>query len=100
MKLISDKYQKARGGYSRLLKVSCERCNELICVYQKDGPGQLRRMYSDRILQPKISWKLNQKLVCRKCKKWLGIAVVFKKEKRKCFIMFQDVINKRVTKFN
>ena len=45
----NDKYRKARGGYSRLLSVSCQKCGDQICLYQKDGPGNLRRMYIVRL---------------------------------------------------
>lgn len=26
-----DKYKKARGGYSRLLEISCQKCGNIIC---------------------------------------------------------------------
>jgi hypothetical protein len=29
----NDKYKKACGGYSRLLDISCQKCNEHICQY-------------------------------------------------------------------
>ena len=53
----NDKFKRARGGYSRMLQISCEKCNAKICKYQKDGPGNLRRMYIDRIFESKISIK-------------------------------------------
>ena len=46
---VNDKYKKVRGGYSRLLEISCEKCGSVLCHYQKDGPGILKRMYFDRI---------------------------------------------------
>lgn len=39
MKLKNDKYKKVRGGYSRLLSISCQECGFDVCLYQKDGPG-------------------------------------------------------------
>lgn len=51
----SDSYKRARGGRSRLLEITCEKCGERICLYQKDGPGNLRRMYIDRIIDPLVS---------------------------------------------
>ena len=48
-----DKYKTARGTHSRLLNLFCRVCGEKILVYQKDGPGNLRRLYFDRILFPK-----------------------------------------------
>ena len=59
--LKNDIYRKARGGYARLLNISCRKCKQLLFVYQKDGPGNLRRLYLDRIL-PSLSLSLkNQK---------------------------------------
>lgn len=31
MKLKSDKYKKARGGHSRLLEITCDKCASLVC---------------------------------------------------------------------
>ena len=52
VKFKSDKYRKARGNYSRFLNVLCEHCGAKILVYQKDGPGPLKRLYLDRIFAP------------------------------------------------
>jgi hypothetical protein len=93
-----DKYRKSRGGYSRLLEVSCEKCGEIVCHYQKDGQGPLKRLYADRVVDLKSAWKNNQKLVCRKCKRWLGIASKYQEEKRPCFILFQDSVIKNIKK--
>ena len=51
-KFKKDKYASNRGGTSVLLEISCEHCGEHVCYYQKDGPGQLKRMYCDRIVSP------------------------------------------------
>jgi hypothetical protein len=95
-KLKQDKYREARGGYSRLLKVTCEYCGGLVCVYQKDGPGPLKRMYLDRIL--KVYADAKAKLICKKCKSWLGIKSKYAKENRPCYILFESVIKKKVVK--
>ena len=47
----NDKFKKVRGGYTRLLDISCACRQTHICVYQKDGPGILKRMYLDRIIK-------------------------------------------------
>ncbi len=49
LKLKSDKYRKARGGYSRFLNVFCHHCGHKVLMYQKDGPCELKRLYMDRI---------------------------------------------------
>ena len=91
--LKNDKYRKTRGGYSRLLSISCEKCGSNICIYQKDGPGNLRRMYLDRIIDPKIS--LSRKdLSCPKGH-LLGVKIIYEKEKRPAFRMFVDAVKKK-----
>ena len=92
----NDKYRKKRGGYSRLLQISCQKCDSLICLYQKDGPGNLRRMYINRIFDPKIS--LSRKdLTCSKGH-LLGVKTIYKKEKRPAFRLFVDSVIKKIVK--
>lgn len=47
-----DKYQRARGGKSRMLNIHCANCNAWILKYQKDGIGALMRCYLNRIFAP------------------------------------------------
>ena len=51
MEWKNDTYRKARGGYARLLAVSCATCGTHLFSYQKDGPGLVKRLYLDRIYQ-------------------------------------------------
>ncbi len=96
MKLKNDKFRKSRGGYTRMLKISCEKCSSLICLYQKDGPGNLRRMYIDRIINPVVS--VSQKnLSCAKGH-LLGVKIVYEKEKRLAFRLFVDSVIKKIVK--
>lgn len=92
----NDKYKKARGGYSRLLKIACQKCGEHICLYQKDGPGNLRRMYIDRISQAKVSVS-KKDLSCSKGH-LLGVKIIYEKEKRPAFRLFIDSVVKKITK--
>ena len=94
--LKKDRYRKNRGGYSRLLKISCRKCTEIICLYQKDGLGNLRRMYIDRILKPTISLS-NKNLLCPN-KDLLGVKMLYKKEKRPAFRLFVDSVKKELIK--
>jgi len=48
-----DKYFRERGGTAKIINVSCASCGKLIFVYQKDGPGWLKRCYLNRIIEPK-----------------------------------------------
>jgi hypothetical protein len=92
----NDRYKKNRGGYSRLLMISCQKCGTGICLYQKDGPGNLRRMYIDRILEPKTSIS-RKDLTCPKGH-LLGVKIVYEKEKRPAFRLFVDSVVKKITK--
>lgn len=100
-KFKTDKYRSARGGNSRLLNLHCRKCKHVFAVYQKDGPGNLRRLYLDRILAPKNLVGLQEEtlkslscLKCEQCGFVIGVPYLFVKEKRKAFRIFQDAIIK------
>ena len=100
-----DKYRESRGVYSRFLNVYCHHCDTKILTYQKDGPGELKRMYLDRIVAPENLVKLQNlsiknvpNLICTKCKYIIAIPYVYPKEKRNAFRIFAGAINKKVTK--
>lgn len=104
-KLKTDKYKKNRGGYSRLLEISCEGCGEFLAFYQKDGPGILKRMYLDRIYKSKsysdlgnVSFKLLPQLTRKQCGRLLGVPMVYAKEKRFAFRLFQGAVVKKIVK--
>lgn len=92
VKLKRDKYRQARGGNSRLLEVRCEKCDTPVYLYQKDGPGVLKRLYLDRI----DSRTKQEKLTCPKCKELLGIYFVYKKENRPAYRLFAGAVTKRI----
>ena len=100
-----DKYKKDRGGYSRLLEIKCQKCDNIVALYQKDGPGLLKRLYIDRIFFPqklvdlqKIAFKKISNLNCSSCGHIIGIPYIFKKEGRPAFRLFVGVITKKVVK--
>ncbi|MFA4880377.1 MAG: YgiT-type zinc finger protein [Candidatus Doudnabacteria bacterium] len=102
-----DKYKSARGGHSRLLNVCCRKCENVVLVYQKDGPGNLRRLYMDRIFDPAeltglqaLSIKDVPALKCKKCGEALGTPYIYIKEKRKAFRLYQDAVIKRLRKLS
>ena len=104
-KFKSDKYRKARGGHSRFLNVLCEHCGAKIFVYQKDGPGPLKRLYLDRIFASKNLGNFQKlpinkipDLTCSKCKSVLAIPYIYKKEQRKAFRLFVGAVTKKITK--
>jgi len=92
----NDKYKKTRGGYSRLLTISCQKCSEPICLYQKDGPGNLRRMYLDRISEPFVS--LSKKDLSCSNGHLLGVKMIYEKEDRPAFRLFVDSVSKKIIK--
>lgn len=100
-----DKYRKSRGGYSRLLNIFCHHCDAKILTYQKDGPGELKRMYLDRIVAPNKLVKLQNlpikkipDLICSKCKYVIAIPYIYPKEKRNALRLFVGAVTKKVTK--
>ena len=94
-----DQYRKNRGNYSRLINVICRKCDHRVAVYQKDGSGNLRRMYLYRIFAPD---NLNKTpiLKCSSCKEILGTLYIYDKEKRKAFRLYQDAVIKKIRKLN
>lgn len=100
-----DKYKTVRGGHSRLLNIHCRKCENVVLVYQKDGPGNLRRLYLDRIFNPAeltglqfLNLKDVPALKCKKCGQALAASYIYPKEKRKAFRLYQNSIIKRITK--
>lgn len=93
--LKHDVYRKSRGGYSRFLVISCSHCDEALLLYQKDGPGHLKRLYVDRIHAPKIDGTKN--LVCKKCKRLIAIPGIYEKENRPVFFLLSYAFTKKVS---
>lgn len=92
--LKNDKYKKARGGWSRVLQVSCAKCGTDVARYQKDGPGILKRMYLDRFLGKAPT----DTLVCPGCKELLGVAMTYKKENRPAMRLFVGAVAKKIVR--
>ncbi|HVF69603.1 MAG TPA: hypothetical protein VNA13_03490 [Xanthomonadales bacterium] len=98
IKLKSDKYRKSRGGYSRLLEISCAKCGSRLLFYQKDGPGILKRVYLDRIYD--IEVKDTPKLFCSNCKVNIGTLIIYEKENRPAFKLLFGSVTKKIVKAN
>lgn len=88
----NDRYQKTRGGNSRILDVTCEHCGHHVCFYQKDGPGNLRRMYTDRMIDLQIDDKI---LSCGNCRRELGVRIIWQKENRPAYRLFVESVKKK-----
>lgn len=98
-----DKYMSARGGTAQFLIIKCTTCNHDVLLYQKDGPGNLVRMYKDRIVAPvelaaqqeKINRKEDMKgLVCPQCNTLLAVPMVYKSENRLAYRIIHGKIHK------
>ncbi len=90
-----------------MLDLYCFECDNFIASYQKDGPGNLRRLYMDRIIAPAELVGLQNKnikdisaLKCNKCGFVVASPYIYKKEKRKSFRVFQDSVVKKIIKKN
>lgn len=95
-KLKNDSFRRSRGGSSRILLISCEKCEAVVCRYQKDGPGALRRMYIDRISDASVSLS-GKTFLCPKAHV-LGVKINYEKENRPAFRLFVDAVSKKIVK--
>jgi hypothetical protein len=95
MHFANDKYKKSRGGYSRMLELSCVSCGAYITQYQKDGPGMLKRLYVDRMSEPQTYQSF---LVCSGCQKELGRYFIYEKENRPAYRLFAGTVAKKIVK--
>jgi hypothetical protein len=88
-----DKFQKKRGGNSRVLDVRCEGCGTHLAYYQKDGSGLLKRMYVDRFID---GYPEGEELTCSFCKRILGSLIDYKKESRPAYRLFVGAVSKKI----
>lgn len=91
-KIIKDSFVKHRDGNSKLLYISCAKCNEPIMVYQKDGKGGLLRCYADRIVWP-ANFKQANLLICPKCNNVIANPMVYSPEKRFAFRLIPGTVH-------
>lgn len=97
-KLRRDRYMSARGGTSAFYNIYCAHCRHWLLLYQKDGPGNLFRMYFDRIHSPEnlVSSSGDSKgLTCSHCKVSIGVLMVYKPENRLAFRLIPGAIVKK-----
>ena len=105
MEWKNDTYRQARGGYARLLAVSCATCGTHLFSYQKDGPGIVKRLYLDRIYQSHTYEGLQHRtltdiphLLCPQCGEHLGIPIIYQKEQRLAFRLFAGAVTTKICK--
>lgn len=106
LKIKRDKYRKFRGGTSKFLNIYCANCKEFLLLYQKDGPGPLKRLYLDRIFEPEefTKWqdianiKEVPNLICSNCKTVIGTPYIYEKENRKALLLNPHNFTKKLKK--
>lgn len=100
-----DRYRKARGGTSVFLSLSCANCRTWLLLYQKDGPGQLLRLYLDRIHAPENLESLQRQFVrqgakeipalrCPSCNALIAVPMVYEKEGRLAYRLIHGTFSK------
>jgi len=85
MKIKSDSYKNARKGGSKLINIFCIKCNSKILLYQKDGIGNLLRLYLNRIIWPEEYQSLSKtsipdkipNLKCTYCNEIIGYPIIY-----------------------
>jgi len=108
IKLKKDKYRAKRGGSAKLIDVICTNCGSKVLLYQKDGPGWLKRCYLNRIFWPPKYANLQKdkriksiermpKLVCLKCRKVIGLPMKHK-DGRLAFNLIRGSFRRRPNK--
>ena len=81
-----DRYLRARGGKAFFVEIFCGKCGTKLLLYQKDGDGQLKRCYLNRIFWPPELENLQRDplmqepknvppLACSNCKIVIGMAI-------------------------
>jgi hypothetical protein len=81
--------------------LSCEKCQKSIAKYQKDGPGILKRLYLDRIVELKELDKSKSKnFIFPNCGVLLGVKYIYEKENRPAYRLFAGAISKKILKGN
>ncbi|OGY28605.1 MAG: hypothetical protein A3A61_04335 [Candidatus Woykebacteria bacterium RIFCSPLOWO2_01_FULL_43_14] len=97
-KLKKDSFSDARGSYSRFLNIYCDHCGSHILLYQKDGPGPLKRLYQDRVFAPQniVSPSKPTPLVCSACRSLIAIPAIYEKENRPAYLLLSYAFIKKV----
>lgn len=100
-KLKRDRYMSVRGGTSTFYNLYCAHCRYWLLLYQKDGPGNLFRLYLDRIHAPENLTSLYRLvgkspkfsgLTCNHCNASIGVPMVYKREGRPAFRLIPGTI--------
>ncbi len=94
LSLKRDQFKDNRGIWSRFYDIHCRKCSGFVTIYQKDGPGELRRMYFDRIISINYedinhsNYKEAKNFICPHCSEVLGVPYIYQKENRLAMRLF------------
>lgn len=93
----NDGYRRNRGGNSEILDISCTGCDSRVLIYQKDGPGHLKRCYLDRIVYQPESDNLDDEtlLKCPGCNQLIGTRMIYKPENREAYGLVPGSFSKK-----
>lgn len=91
----NDSYRRSRGGTTRFFDLYCSKCGGHLLLYQKDGPGNLLRLYFDRIFEPSAfvsklrvrTPKDAPSLRCPNCTNNIGTPMLYEREKRLSYLL-------------
>ena len=81
-----DRFLQLRGGRAYRVELSCRACDTVLLQYQKDGDGQLKRCYLNRIIGPEVLLESGkfattdkdlELLQCNSCKAKIGIPITY-----------------------
>lgn len=82
-----DSSYKRRGGTAQWLIIRCKCCSELLCLYQKDGSGNLYRLYADRMSNidgnrqlQRLNVHHNGNLACPSCHVVFAVSMIYRKD--------------------
>lgn len=102
MKIKVDTYLSNRGGFSKIISLSCAKCDKKLGKYQKDDPspltGTLKRLYVDRcnaqLRRNLPDYRSGRRWDCPGCSYYLGFAAPYKKENnRPAWYLLIETIN-------
>lgn len=104
--LKRDKFSNNWGSKTRMFDIYCAKCNTKVLVYQKDGVGNLKKCYLNRILAPSNIATLHRdpkiavpkdvpNLECHNCHEVLGMPYLHK-DGRIAYRIRQGFVFKRI----
>ncbi len=106
MKIKKDRYLDDRGGFTKILGLSCTICSFRLGQYQKDDPsavtGVIKRLYLDRcdkkLLASFPPYRAGRRWDCPNCQSYLGFAALYRREKRPAWYLLVDTVAYRQEK--